>query len=374
MAVLAAPALGLYSPPDLIKVPLTKLLVNLKQQVDADPDNADLKHHLARAHAMAYAKKLAENALVETDKKNQLWFGFEPKQVPFASKQKKTNDKSKKESALAHLASAIKYYSAATKMKPADGTIQIGYGWCLQQSGKKKEAITAYRLALRQFWKQDQKKKFILGTLASDEAIGYLMPLLDKKKDAAEIADLNEKLTKTRSMGRAMTPIAVAIEPGAQLENILASNAVRFDADGSGRLDHWSWIKPNAGWLVYDRQGNGKIDSAIQMFGNRTFMLFLNDGYEAMKLLDANADNRLSGIELQGLALWIDRNGDAVSNPGEVQSLDKFEIESLEIRSRLHSTGIRYAPSGVRYFGGETNATYDVLLHRQNETPFVVKR
>ena len=78
MAVLAAPALGLYSPPDLIKVPLTKLLVNLKQQVDADPDNADLKHHLARAHAMAYAKKLAENALVETDKKNQLWFGFEP--------------------------------------------------------------------------------------------------------------------------------------------------------------------------------------------------------------------------------------------------------------------------------------------------------
>jgi hypothetical protein len=57
---------------------------------------------------------------------------------------------------------------------------------------------------------------------------------------------------------------------------------VRFDADGSGPRD-WTWITPEAGWLVHDADGAGTIDSALQLFGSVTFWLFWSNGYEPMQ-------------------------------------------------------------------------------------------
>jgi tetratricopeptide (TPR) repeat protein len=363
-------AAALYAPADLKKVPIKKLIATLQKQAEKEPGNAETHHHLARAHAMAFSQKLAETGKVDTDAKSkQLWFGFEPAFVPF-TKTKKAADEAARKRGLEHLTHAIGHYESALKLKPADAKIRLGYGWCLGQAGKKKEAIAAYRAAINEFWKSDGKLDGTFGPIGTVEAAGYLIPLLDAKKDQKEIADLNKKVAKIESLPRAITPIAVALNSNASLEDIVAPDAaVTFDADGTGRQDAWSWITPKAAWLVYDRTGQGQIDSAIQMFGSRTFMLFFEDGYAALRLLDEDGDGSLSGGELECLALWHDGNGNGISEPGEVEPMENYGIESILACPTTHSSGIPYCRNGVRYTDGTETATFDVLLDRKGSRP-----
>lgn len=83
--------------------------------------------------------------------------------------------------------------------------------------------------------------------------------------------------------------------------------------------------------LVYDPEHTGKIVSASQLFGTHSFGRKWENGYQALATLDKNSDRQLTGAELKDLALWFDRNKDAVSQPGEVVSLDKVGIIAISI-------------------------------------------
>lgn len=142
--------------------------------------------------------------------------------------------------------------------------------------------------------------------------------------------------------------------------------AVAFDADGSGLKRRWTWINPKAAWLVHDPKRTGKVDSALQMFGGVTFWLFWETGYDAMAALDDNRDGRLSGKELDGLALWHDANGNGVCDPGEVKPLAEYGIVSLACkyeRDRSHPDQIAHAKAGVTFANGRTRPTFDLVLH-----------
>ena len=129
--------------------------------------------------------------------------------------------------------------------------------------------------------------------LFTQEAAGYLIPLLDKERDAAEIADLRAKQSDIAGRPRAITPIAIPLTDDLPAHGIVDRLArVRFDADGSGPRE-WTWITPDAGWLVYDAADRGTITSALQLFGNVTFWLFWSNGYEPMRALDDNGDGEL---------------------------------------------------------------------------------
>ena len=86
------------------------------------------------------------------------------------------------------------------------------------------------------------------------------------------------------------------------------------DADGSA-LPRWTWISSRAGWLVHDPRRTGEITSALQWFGNVTFWLFWENGYDALAALDDDADGELAGDELRDLAIWHDRNSTGTSEP-----------------------------------------------------------
>ena len=372
----AAPCDGRYARPDLEKVPLAQLIGNLNRQAEQTPKDPAVWHNIGRAHAMAYSFKLGHASVVETKKprsaKNstgkpskELWFGYQPKFIPFAEK-KDAADEAATTLAAQHLKNAIAAYEKSLSIKADDPIVSLGLGWCSQQSGKTAAAIKAYRKALAEFWKRDKDRNFVLGPVATAETIEYLMPLLDQEKDAGEIADMNKKLAHIKSMPRAMTPIAISLDPKTTLTEILDPDAtVSFDVDASGSKSHWCWITPKAGWLVYDQQKTESIDSAIQLFGNRTFMLFLDNGYQAMRLLDANGDDRLADGELDGLAIWIDEDSNGVSDPGEVKTLAEFNIVGLDVHAQRHPGGILYNPAGVTFASGQTTSTFDVILHRK---------
>src|SRR5262249_47414087 len=148
-----------------------------------------------------------------------------------------------------------------------------------------------YRKAIEKGWEKekDAKRAGLGAQWIVVEAAGYLKPLLDVDKDKAELTELDERSAKLQRLPRPMTPIAIHLNDGLAARDIAAREArVSFDADGSGQQKTWSWLKPNAAWLVYDQSGTGRPDSALQLFGSVTFWCFWDNGYQALRALDNN--------------------------------------------------------------------------------------
>lgn len=201
------------------------------------------------------------------------------------------------------------------------------------------------------------------GVCYSEEVIGYMLAILNPEKDAKEIADLKERKKKLDSMGRAVTPILIPLEPTIPFSGLVNSNAnIVFDLDGSGMPRQWGWTTPKAAWLVFDSKGDGKITSALQMFGSVTFWIFWQDGYAALASLDDDGDSALRGLELSNLALWQDRDGNGVSDSGEVLPLQAAGIIAISCRSQTFSGEMKWNPDGVTFTDGEVRPTYDWIV------------
>ena len=159
---------------------------------------------------------------------------------------------------------------------------------------------------------------------------------------------------------------AVPLADGLMAADLEAPEArVAFDVDGSGLGREWSWITPEAAWLVYDRKAEGKITSGRQLFGNVTFWMFWSNGYGPLDALDSNRDGTLTGEELAGLALWHDANGNGVADPGEVKPLSAYGIVAVSTKWQTlpdHPDKIAISPTGVTFQDGATRPTFDLIL------------
>jgi hypothetical protein len=355
-----------YRRPDLENVPVARVIGNLEAQAKKKPKDATLRLNLARAHAMAYALK-TDTAQVQKGKADKgVWLGYEPRHVPFTVKPTKDPDQVKE--ARAHLDKAIDWYAKAVKLDPKNLTARLGHAWALEQAGKKEQAIAGYRKVIKDAWVKEKEMRVApLGWHSvTAEAARYLIPLLDPEKNRVEIATLKDRAAKASRIPRPVTPLVVPLRPGLPARDLIDEKArVRFDADGSGLAREWTWVTPEAGWLVYDRQRTGKITSALQLFGSVTFWMFWENGYRALGALDDNGDGLLTGAELTGLAIWRDANGNGVSEPGEVRPLKAWGITALSCRSEsggAPSGCAAWASKGVRFRKGGWRATYDVVL------------
>jgi hypothetical protein len=203
----------------------------------------------------------------------------------------------------------------------------------------------------------------------TEEAARYLIPLLDPEADAAEVKILRDRVSQLERLPRAITPIAIPLRAGLDALDITDATAiVHFDADGSGLARPWTWITPDAGWLVYDAHGSGRIKSALQLFGSVTFWAFWDHGYQALRALDDDGDDRLAGRELDGLAIWRDANSNGLSEPGEVRSLPSWGVIAISCAFEFdasHPDEIAFSPGGVTFDDGTTRATFDIVLYRR---------
>lgn len=359
-----------YPAPELENVPIDRLIKNLQERAEKDPKNVDVRFNLARVHAMAFAWKTDTCQVLKSREERGAWFGFEPAHVPFVHV-KPTDDAAKLKAAKEHLTKAIGHYQEVIKLDPDHLAAKLGHAWCIQQSGDKDDAIKAYRQVIEDGWNKEKDRKFgpIGNRWITTEAADYLKPLLDPKKESDEIRKLDERVAELQKRPRAITPIVIPLRDGVAVPDLLDQAAcVRFDADGSGLPQSWSWISKDAGWLVSDTRGTGRVTSALQMFGSVTYWLFWENGYHALGALDDNGDGLLTGEELRGLAIWHDVNGNGVSDAGEVKPLAAYGIVALSTRhetSTTHPDVIAFSRQGVIFRDGVTRATYDILLHRR---------
>jgi tetratricopeptide (TPR) repeat protein len=350
------------------KVPIKRLVTNLERDIAANPKDVETRINLARLHGMAFALKTDEvpTSGWPDNKKELPYYGVDQNLIPY--KPTKAATAAAEARAREHLKKAIEQYEAVLALDPRNRLARLGYGWMLDQAGEKTRAIAEYRQVIRDAWSTEEREPYLNAgaRFFTEETAGYLIPLLDPARDAAEIADVRAKLGVLAQRPRAITPLAIPLSDNVPPEAIAAPHArIAFDADGSALPRRWTWISPQAGWLVYDPDGTGEITSALQWFGNVTFWLFWENGYQALAALDDNADGELAGNELRDLAIWHDRNSNGTSDPGEVRALSAHGIIALSCR---YQEGDRpafaaIAPEGVRLANGRTRPTYDVIVH-----------
>ena len=356
---------------DVRQVPIDRLTRNLEALVTKDPANVLLRINLARAHAMAYALKVSQLPVDKHFEHSGAYFGWgNNKAIPFENKPAGSAAATK--TAEAQLALAITRYREALDVGPRNLVANLGYAWCLAQARQRDAAVAAYRKTIELAWETEQKGRSAMSGDQSitEEAATYLIPLLDPVRDAQEIATLRERIKAIDKVtSRWITPIAIPLQPGLSADDLRdRARTVMFDADGSGTAKRWTWITPLAGWLVSDIHAEGRIQSGLQLFGNVTWWLFWNNGYEPLRALDDDRDGLIAGTELSGLSIWHDANSNGTSERGEVRPVAEWKIVSLST-SFIHDASdqdeIAFSPRGVMFSDGSVRATYDLLLHRR---------
>ena len=380
---------------DTEKVPVERLLANLDRSVRANSNDLAASYQLARVHSMVFAT----NAISLNVTKGGEWiqFGWPGSDSGVPRELTPTANAASRQTAVQHLTNAIHYYERSLVLlrKGVNETnqswllpVHLGYAWYLDQAGRRDAAIKAYRDTLDIAWQEEvigefhfkewlserwedikarrnplkgQRKNYVgPGVCFSAETIRYLLKLLDPVTDKKAIAELEGRQKELLNMGRAITPVVVPVGDKTELLDLVnAQAAVPFDLDGSGLQRPWGWIKPEAAWLVFDRDHQGNINSGLQMLGAVSFWIFWENGYQALAALDDNGDGLVEGHELEGLALWRDRDGNGVSEPGEVRPVADWGITALSTAHRRHESGCPWSPRGVPFGDGDWRPTYD---------------
>lgn len=150
----------------------------------------------------------------------------------------------------------------------------------------------------------------------------------------------------TGTGGDCWTPIVIdVLGDGFDLTD--AEGGVDFD-DGTGNMLRTAWTSATAddAWLVLDRNGNGAIDDARELFGSAApqpppLVGDIKNGFRALAEYDKpqNGGNANGIVEdhdaaFVSLRLWRDSNHNGVSEPSELHSLAAFNVEAISLDYR----------------------------------------
>jgi hypothetical protein len=161
--------------------------------------------------------------------------------------------------------------------------------------------------------------------------------------------------------------------------------AVQFDLDADGTPDHTSWTRKETkdGWLVLDRDQNGRIDDGRELFGNATPLLLSTSlarhGYEVLEefdrtVLGGNEDGVIDhhdGI-FEHLQVWLDKNRDAVTQDGELVPLSELGVVAISL-SYFHDEredqwgNVFQWWSPIYFENGSESMSVDVFFNRLPE-------
>jgi hypothetical protein len=113
-------------------------------------------------------------------------------------------------------------------------------------------------------------------------------------------------------------------------------DGVTFDLLASGEKVRAAWIGRGDALLVLDRNGNGVVDDAAELFGSATARRSYADGFAALSELDTNGDRVIDAHDsaFGALRVWRDANHDGVSDARELSTLARAGVASLALDAR----------------------------------------
>lgn len=132
-------------------------------------------------------------------------------------------------------------------------------------------------------------------------------------------------------------PIALDLD-GDGIETVAANGFAGslFDHDNDGIRTAGGWVASDDGLLVWDKNGNGRIDNGAELFGDNTALSDgsrAEHGYAALAQHDLNQDGIIDSRDavFKQLRVWRDLNQDGISQEGELFTLEETGIASLNL-------------------------------------------
>ena len=138
-----------------------------------------------------------------------------------------------------------------------------------------------------------------------------------------------------------------------------AAEGVQFDIDGDGDLDAIAWTAGASedAFLALDRDSNGRIDDAKELFGDATRQARTDapNGFLALGVFDerrfgGNADGVIGPDDevWARLLLWVDRSHDGISQADELRSMSESALSGIVLDYRESRRRDKYG-NGYRY-------------------------
>ncbi len=428
MRLAVLPCLGMFLQPQAF--PLERVVTNTQRYLEAHPGDSDATYTLARAYYLAFANKVLEvpaypwqeghpsriapnhiigestdwvsfnteverRWVIEQKRLKELGmqdfdYGFVQEQRSKIREQLRTEGwevaRIDDEQALEFAVLSQAYFWDAIDLEPESALFWLGLASLeeqvlgfLQTRGLESKAFSGLdkQRIYHAYWKafelsraedaklEDMPVSGIKSIISYEAGKACLRLGLATRDQELAIMGQTEKMEQLRY--HIVTPLVVT-GPEVQVPSdfIQAGSSVAFNLDGLGEA-HWEWVTPETGILVWDPDGSGEITDATQLFGNFTFGLIWRDGFHALSVLDDDANGRIDGEELDGLALWFDRNGNGASEPGELSALEELGVEALLYKELSSAGGMLVREQGVRYGDGITATLWDWVANPVEE-------
>ena len=136
------------------------------------------------------------------------------------------------------------------------------------------------------------------------------------------------------------SPIVIDLDGDGLELSPLSGSSVYFDLDGDGWAERTGWVNADDGLLAVDRNGDGAINDAFELFGTNPRVLNGDPlgRYEfAFALLadfDSNGDRVIDVADagFEALRIWRDLDQDGVSDIGELQTLAEAGLQSINLQ------------------------------------------
>jgi Ca2+-binding RTX toxin-like protein len=222
--------------------------------------------------------------------------------------------------------------------QPGD-VVVVNKGSYTRTNGATMEFIDA---ALTYFSAQDQlpsvadlaqdfakkSKKYAITFGGGEMFVGLKKAADDLDPRAGQLSLISSMTFKNKTMG-VFSPIILDLD-GDGVEMKKLKKGAYFDVDGDGHADRVGWTGTGDGFLVIDRNGDGKITDGSELtFGAEDANA--RNALDALSALDNNNDNVIDDKDARfgELKVWVDANRNGVTDTGELKTLTELGIKSI---------------------------------------------
>ncbi|MDI1258127.1 calcium-binding protein [Aquabacterium sp.] len=168
---------------------------------------------------------------------------------------------------------------------------------------------------------------------------------------------------------RSSSPLVLDLDgDGIEIRQLDGSDRMAFDLNADGIRTRTAWASPDDGLLALDRDGNGRIDTGRELFGDSTLLRngkLAANGYAALADLDNVKDGVINGQDavFDRLRIWRDLNQNGISAANELFTLGQLGISEIQLAKTASSEtladGTRLDGRATFTMHGESHAYTD---------------